>query len=94
MNFDWDENKRAENIRKHGIDFLDAALIFENDTITWIDDREDYLEERLIALGRLELMVLRVTYTLRDDDETVRIISAQRASKKDEKRYYDETQFD
>ena len=88
MEFEWDEIKRRTNIRDHGIDFLDAALIFEADTLDWIDDREDYGEERIIALGLSGLTVLRVTYTLRGD--TVRIISAQKASKHDQKRFYKE----
>ena len=86
MQFEWDENKRRANIRRHGIDFLDAALAFAADTIEWIDDREDYGEERMIALGLSGLIVLRITYTLRGD--TIRIISAQRASRHDEKSYF------
>ena len=89
MEFEWDEAKRRKNIRDHGIDFLDAVLIFEADTLDWIDDREDYGEERIISLGLSGLTVLRVTYTLRD--KTVRIISAQKASKHDQVSYYKET---
>jgi uncharacterized protein len=92
MQFDWDENKRTDNIGKHGIDFVDASKIFFGRTIEWIDDREGYGEERLVALGRIGLLVLRVVYTLRDDGDTVRIISAQRASKHDEQRWYEEIQ--
>ena len=87
MDFEWDEDKRRSNIRKHGIDFLDAALIFETDTIEWIDDREDHGEERMIALGLSGLTVLRVTYTLRGG--AIRIVSAQKASKRDEKKYFE-----
>ena len=87
VSFEWDEGKRRDNIRKHGIDFLDAALVFEADTIEWIDDREDYGEDRMIALGLSGLAVLRVTYTLRGD--TIRIISAQKASKHDRKKFFE-----
>lgn len=86
MDFEWDESKRLSILRKHGIDFLDAALVFGNETIEWIDESEDYGEERVIALGRLELTVLRITYTSRSD--AIRIISAQRANKHDQKNYY------
>ena len=85
MNFEWDEEKRLANIRKHGVDFLDAALVFEGETIEWVDDRDDYGEERIIALGLSGLNVLRLTFTLRG--EIIRIISVQRASKNDQKRY-------
>ena len=86
MAFEWDEDKLRANIRKHGIDFLNAALIFEADTIEWVDDREDYGEERVIALGQSGFNVLRVTYTLRG--ATIRIISAQKASRHDQKKYF------
>jgi len=33
LSFEWDEEKNAANIKNHGIDFLDAALIFENPTV-------------------------------------------------------------
>ena len=90
MNFEWDEGKRRSNIRKHGVDFLDAALVFETDTIEWIDTREKYGEERIVALGLSGLIVLPITYTLRDG--VIRIISAQKASKHDQKRYFDTCQ--
>ena len=90
MQFEWDDYKRQTNLRKHGIDFLDAALIFASDTFEWIDDREDYGEERMIALGLSGVHVIRVTYTLRGD--TIRMVSAQRASKHDQKRYFQEIQ--
>jgi hypothetical protein len=51
LSFEWDEDKNAANIKNHGIDFLDAASIFENPTIEAIDDREDYGELRCVALG-------------------------------------------
>ena len=89
MEFEWDDAKRLSNIRKHGIDFLDAVLVFEADTLEWIDDREAYDEERVIALGLFGTTVLRVTYTLRA--ETYRIISAQKANRNDQKRFFDTT---
>lgn len=46
-----ERRKIAANIKNHGIDFLDAALIFENPTIEAVDDRTDYGEVRCIALG-------------------------------------------
>jgi uncharacterized DUF497 family protein len=53
-----------------------------------IDDREDHGEERMIALGHVGGVVHRVVYTLRG--ETVRIISAMKASKDEEEIYYRE----
>ncbi|MBM3602280.1 MAG: BrnT family toxin [Alphaproteobacteria bacterium] len=90
MNFEWDEKKRQRNIEIHGIDFFDAALIFENPLIEALDDRKDYGELRYIALGLSQQLVLCVVYTWRDKN-LVRIISAWRASQYDRERYYSET---
>jgi uncharacterized DUF497 family protein len=46
VNFEWDEDKNQENIRKHGFDFADAWEIFEAPMLTALDTREDYGEER------------------------------------------------
>ncbi len=63
MEFEWDENKRLSNIRKHGIDFADAEAVFEGDTVTVEDNRFDYGEVRFITLGLLEGDVVVVVYT-------------------------------
>ncbi len=84
--FEWDEVKRQINVRKHRIDFPLAATIFFGEIVEEIDDREDYGEERNVALGLASGTVLRVTYTRRGN--AIRIISAQRASKHDQNIYY------
>ena len=89
LSFEWDEEKNAANIRNHGIDFLDAALIFENPTMEAIDEGEDYGELRWIALGLSEDTVLRVVYTWRGED-VIRIISAWKADRYDREKYYRE----
>jgi uncharacterized DUF497 family protein len=87
--FEWDGEKNAANIKNHGIDLLDAALIFENPMIEAIDDRADYGEVRHIAVGLSRDMVLHVVYTWRDEN-IVRIISARRANRSDAEKYYRE----
>jgi hypothetical protein len=87
--FEWDKRKNTANIRNHGIDFLDAALIFENPTIEAVDDREDYGEVRYAALGLSGEMVLHVVYT-RLGENVVRMISARKANRDDAERYYRE----
>jgi uncharacterized protein len=83
----WRGDKHAANIRNHKVSFLRAALIFENEILETIDDREDYGELRYVALGRVQTAVYRVVYT-RPDDRTVHIISAWKANKHDQKAYY------
>ena len=89
LSFEWDEEKNAANIKNHGIDFLDAALIFENPTLEAVDDREDCGELRYIAFGLSGETVLQVVYTYRGDN-VVRIISAWKANKYDIEKYYRE----
>ena len=91
MDFEWDEEKRQRNVRVHGIDFLTASLVFENEMLERIDDREDYGEDRIIALGHVNGVVIRVVYTLRQS--RIRIISAMKASKYEREIYY-QTIFD
>ncbi|MBF0148051.1 MAG: BrnT family toxin [Magnetococcales bacterium] len=78
MIFEWDEQKRAINIRKHGIDF-------EGYTIT-IDDPGDYGEARLISTGMVRQHVMVVIHTERKDN--IRIISARKATKNEQRSYF------
>jgi uncharacterized DUF497 family protein len=87
LQLEWDEAKAAANLLKHGVSFLTAAAIFDNEVLERIDDREDYGEVRFIGLGRVELDVYRVIYTWRADN-LVRIISAQKAGKHEREIYY------
>lgn len=52
MEFEWDENKNQENQRKHGISFQKAAKIFEGRVLRKVDNRRNYGEERISALGK------------------------------------------
>jgi len=88
MLYNWDENKRASNIEKHGIDFVDATEIFsDQNRIETIDDRIDYGEERLQTIGYALPGLLFVVYTYREKKTKRRIISARKASKKEKALY-------
>ncbi len=87
MNFEWDENKRWFNIKKHGIDFADAVEVFYDDWAVSIPDSEHYDEERFIIIGvDAQSRVLVVIHTFRSGD-TIRIISARKADRKERKQY-------
>ena len=88
MRFEWDEKKRLINIRKHGIDFADIPAIFEGDIVTVIDDRFEYEETRYQTLGLLESRVIMVVHT--ESETVIRIISARKATKYEEKIYFNE----
>ncbi len=86
MRFVWDEDKRQENIDKHGIDFLDVPRVFDGPMLCRIDDRTDYGEDRWLGLGMLDVGVALVVYT-EPDDEVVRIISARKANRLERNKY-------
>ncbi len=86
MQFEWDTAKARANERKHAVSFEEAASIFRGVIIEWPDERQDYGEARFIALGiDSNGVVLNVVYTLRN--ETIRIISAWKASKHERETY-------
>jgi uncharacterized protein len=81
----WDESKRLSNIEERGVDFRDAALIFEGPVITKVDTREDYGEQRFRALGRVDDEYYVVAYTWRGS--ACRIISAWKVDEDGRERY-------
>lgn len=81
MQFEWDQTKSDRNRRERGFGFDYAALIFAGRVAEWEDDREDYGETRVRAVGRAGDDLLHVVYT--DRGQTRRIISARLASKKE-----------
>jgi uncharacterized protein len=83
--FEWDEEKRESNLSKHGIDFIDAAAIFDQNFINMADERRDYGETRFKALGIVDGIVMCVIYTFREN--RYRIISAYKAGKNDRRNY-------
>lgn len=88
MIYTWDEQKRTINLNKHGIDFVDAAEIFNDpNRIETIDARQDYGEERLQTIGYAMPGLLFVVYTYRDNNTKRRLISARKASTKEKAIY-------
>ncbi|WP_417675153.1 BrnT family toxin [Roseibium sp.] len=82
LTFEWDAEKDAANLRKHGISFSEAATIFQNDVLT-NEDTSAYGEMREISFGRLgdnpgTTVILCVVHTERNGN--IRIISARKAT--------------
>jgi len=86
MRYTWTDEKYQDNLRQHHITFEDAVRIFEGPTVEKVDDRFDYGEIRVYAIGLVNGVEITVIYTDRDHDER-RIISAWRAEPH-ERRYY------
>jgi uncharacterized protein len=87
VKFEWNDAKNRRNVRKHSIGFEIAERFFSNPHLERIDDRQDYGEERLIALGEVEGIVLVVVY-IAVTATVYRIISIRRALKYEQKMYY------
>ena len=86
MQVEWDQRKADSNLKKHGVDFADAAtILFDDLAITILDDSVDE-EERHVTLGMDALgRCLVVVYTWRE--EVVRFISARLATESERRRY-------
>lgn len=84
----WDEWKRRENLRKHGIDLAEAEH-FEFDTALVEEDRDVRREIRFRATGFLRGRLCFLVFTLQEDDE-VHAISLRPATPKERRRYYEE----
>jgi uncharacterized DUF497 family protein len=88
MDYEWDAAKAAENRRKHGVDFADSIGAIEDpNRLEEVDRRFEYEEDRIRIIGMVFGNVLFVVTTLRGD-RTCRIISARRATRHEENRYY------
>jgi len=88
MRFEWDENKRLANIRKHGFDFADVSSIFDSDTVTVEDDRYNYGEQRFMTFALLQGRTIAVVHT--ESDDLIRIISVRKATKYEQQIYFDQ----
>lgn len=91
MRFDWDKNKNISNINKHGISFKDASeIFFDKDTIYIPDPDHSEMEDRWIAIGNikfLEIIVVVFVDKSSDREEVLRIVSARKATKKEQKQF-------
>ncbi|MGO9172279.1 MAG: BrnT family toxin [Rhodomicrobium sp.] len=83
--YEWDEKKAAGNLAKHSVAF---EAIYDFDWVSAVeveDDRFNYGEQRLVAIGWLRGALHTVTFTWRGD--MMRIISLRKADKRDQKYY-------
>ncbi len=87
MRFEWDEAKRATNLAKHGVDFADAVGVFYDECALTREDADAEGEQRFVTLGMGFVgRLLVVVYTERKSD-TIRIISARKASRGEREAY-------
>jgi uncharacterized DUF497 family protein len=91
VRYTWDEAKRLRNLRKHGLDFADVWRVFEGDVLTYEDVRFDYGEQRMIAFGMLDGIVVAVVYV--DLQVEIRVISFRGATRHEQDLFYEYAGF-
>jgi hypothetical protein len=84
--FEWDDAKAAANLKKHQVSFATAARVFDDPDLYIVADTGHYDEQGFIAIGMVNARLIAAIYTERG--ETVRIISARKASKHEQNTYY------
>ena len=86
--FEWDVDKAKSNLADHNVSFEVTKEIFKGPRLEVLDTREDYGEDRYVSLGEVEGRYLAVVHTPRGGK--TRIISARKATKVEQNRYYKE----
>lgn len=82
----WDERKRRQNLRDHGVDLSDLEKFFDGELLTREDKRQAYGEVRFQSIGMINDVTLFVVWTPRGEDgETAHLISARKAEKHEHK---------
>ena len=85
IQFDWDAAKAATNLKKHGVSFEEAQSVFYDEFAVQFFDEENSIEEdRFLLLGMSSgARLLLVCHCERESGNTIRIISARKATKRE-----------
>ncbi|MEQ8741837.1 BrnT family toxin [Parasphingorhabdus sp.] len=84
MKITFDPEKRQRTLEARGLDFADAATIFQSRHISQLDDRQDYGEKRFITYGYIGNRIVAMVWTERGT--TRRIISLRKANEREQKK--------
>ena len=89
MQFIWDPHKASINIKKHGVSFEEAQTVFQDPNALQIFDPDhSEMEDRFVLMGlSQDIHLLVVCHCYREGGDTVRIISARRATRNETKTY-------
>jgi hypothetical protein len=83
--FEWNENKRIQNIKKHNIDFVDAMLVFDGrPVVSYPSDKNG--EKRWVTISVIHEIEITTVWTSRDKN-LIRIISMRRARDEERRKY-------
>jgi len=91
VRFGWDPLKARQNLRKHGVSFQEAETAFLDEQALVLDDPDhSATEERFVLLGMAAaLRVLSVCHCVRESGSVIRLISARRATKTEQRQYWE-----
>lgn len=91
LRFEGDAAKNLSNQRKHGVSFEEAQAVFLDENALMIHDPDHSdSEDRFILLGlSAKIRLLTVCHCYRKNDEVIRIISARKATRNEQKRYWE-----
>ena len=94
LKFEWDKKKDKSNIKKHDVSFEEALTVFYDEyAIQFYDPEHSESEDRLILLGiSFILNTLVVCHYFREEETTIRIISARKADKDEQQAYWSKRQ--
>jgi len=92
LKFEWDLNKEESNTKKHGVSFSEAKTVFyDQNAIQFFDPEHSESEERFILLGTSSTSnTVVVCHCFREEETVVRIISARKADRVEERAYWGE----
>lgn len=85
MDISFDPAKNESNLAKHGVALAEAAWLEWDTALTWLDTREEYGEDRECGIAYIGLTLYFVAFV--DRDQTRRIISLRKATRKEVNRY-------
>ena len=92
MEFQWDAEKAEANVRKHGVRFEEAVTVFSDPlSMTFADPARSTEEHRFLLIGRAESGGTLVVVHAEVDDDSIRIISARPATRREKKLHEEET---
>lgn len=89
IQFEWNQDKAENNLRKHGVSFEEAKTVFyDENAIEFYDDGHSGVEDRFLLLGMSSrLAILLVCHCYRESEAVIRIISARKATAKEANHY-------
>jgi len=93
VRFEWDKKKDLANLRNHGVAFGETKTVFyDENAIEFYDEDHSSKEVRFLMIGvssKLRILLVSYTVRVRKDEDIIRIISFRKATKNEQKIYFE-----